>query len=450
MVIPIKQVTAHKCTVKSTTHAYEVWKVLSYWDQGAEKTKSILDRRGNRFPAGLYPYVHKKLNEKGHFVIYNGIPYHKIDYKLVSKLPDIRFEPYQKKMIANVGPRSRGILVGPTGSGKTVVMGGIVDKLYVPKTIIITPTKQILNQTYNRFIEWFPNHKIGKVGDGIQEHGHIIIALFQSLRKWKFNECDLVIIDECHRMNNSIDTILTNLTNTHYRYGLTATPQLKKDFAKWCLMTGAIGPIIHETTDEQAINRVTDVQINLLRFICNRPTGMAYQQVLRHDVLFSITRCIKMLEAAKQISLNDGGNCLILLDEIEQGNVMVEVAQEMGLKPMFAHGKNKGEINDRIKSKLNNRQVQLVIATSVFGIGTDIPNIDCVGIASARKSYIDTIQKIGRGRRRVKGKNKLKVIDFIDNVRGKSRFHKHFYSHSIERLNIYKEKGWEIKKLYAI
>ena len=729
MVIPIKQINAHNCRVDNRERQHKVWKVLSYWDQGTEKMKSMLDCRGShgcRFPVGLYPYVHKKLNENGHLVIYKPLAYPKINYKLIPKLPDIRFEPYQRKMIANVGPRNRGVLVGPTGcitedtiininrakigkkstienlykkhnnikaqgkpwnhniptyvrslqkekiklnqiedivysgikkvyqlilcngksikatanhkimtkegwvklikltndsrimcdslhtksnnkkkkkliyeqytnlwfhpyasktktnkekrgytkrvekhriiyeaqinnltvekfikivktnkektktlrfidpkkfhihhrdhnhknnnpdnlfkltkkkhhtyhadndnsyknfnqgvptyskvksikyigeektydiickaphhnfvangivihnSGKTVVMGGMVDKLHVPQTIIITPTKQILNQTYDRFVEWFPDYEIGKVGDGEKGNGHIIISLFQSLRKLKVKSCDLVIVDECHRMNKSIDRILRNLPKTHYRFGLTATPQLRKDFDKWALMIGNIGPIIHETTDQQAIERVTDVQINLLKFICNRPTGGNYQEVLRNDVLFSTDRCSKMLKAATQVSLNDGGNCLILLDEVEHGNVMVKIAQEMGLKPMFANGKNKGDINDQIKSKLNNRQVQLVIATSVFGIGTDIPNVDCVGIASARKSYIDTIQKIGRGRRRVKGKDKLKVIDFIDNVKGKDRFHKHFYAHSIERLNIYKEKEWEIKKLYVI
>jgi superfamily II DNA or RNA helicase len=329
-------------------------------------------------------------------------------------------------------------------------MGGIIDKLKTPKTIIITPTKQILNQTYDHFINWFPDHKIGKVGDGEKTIGHITVALFQSLKKIRIKGCQLVIVDECHRMNNSIDIILKKLPDAHYRYGLTATPQLQKDFGKWGLMIGNIAPIIYEVSDQQAINRVTDVQINLLRFICNRPTGGNYQEVLRNDVLYSMERCSKMLRAAQQLSLNKGGNCLILLDEIEQGNVMMEAANEMNLEPLFAHGKRNNSQNTFIKNLLNRRKIQLVIATSVFGIGTDIPNIDCVGLASSRKSYIDTVQKIGRGRRRVEGKNKLIVIDFVDNVRGKHKFHKHFYAHSIERLNTYKDKEWEIKKLYII
>lgn len=453
MVITIRQVNAHKCKIHNRQQEYEVWKVLSYYDIGTDTVKSILDSRGNygsRFPVGLYPYVYYKLKERGHLVIYKPLAYSKIDYKLIPSLPGVTFESYQKKMLSKIGIKNRGILIGPTGSGKTIVMGGIVNKLKDPKTVIITPTKQILNQTYDRFVNWFPDHKIGKVGDGYKELGHITIALFQSLKKIKVKGCQLVIVDECHRMNDSIDKILKKLPDAHYRYGLTATPQLEKDFAKWALMVGNIAPIIYEVTDQQAISRVTDVEINLLRFVCNRPIGGNYQEVLRNDVLFSTERCRKMLTAAKQLSLNNNGNCLILLDEVEHGNIMVDVAHSMGLKPLFAHGKNKGDINENIKRKLNDRKVQLVIATSVFGIGTDIPNIDCVGIASARKSYIDTVQKIGRGRRRVKGKNKLIVIDFVDNVRGKHKFHKHFYAHSIERLNTYKDKGWEIKKRYII
>jgi superfamily II DNA or RNA helicase len=451
MVITVEQVSAHKCKVTGGRQKeYPIDRALSYYDVGTESFKTVYDRRWSRFACGLVSYVAGKLAKQGHQVDYKPMSYKKIGYKLIPKLPGVTFEPYQRKMLSKVGGYQRGILVGPTGMGKTVVMGGIVNKLNVPITIIITPTKQILNQTYERFKQWFPDHKIGKVGDGEKTIGHITVALFQSLRNLKIKHCDLVIVDEVHRMNNSIDKILTKLVNAHYRYGLTATPQLEKDFEKWAMMIGNIGPIIHETSDHEAKKRVTNCKIHLLRYICNRPLGGNYQEVLRNDVLFSSIRCEKMLKAAKLLSLDKGGNCLILLDEIDHGNIMMEVAEDMGLNPKFANGNNTNRHNNLIKDLLNNRKLQLVIATSVFGIGTDIPNIDCVGLASARKSYIDTIQKIGRGRRRVKGKKKLLVIDFIDNVRGGRNYHKHFYAHSIERLNTYKEREWEIKKLYLI
>jgi superfamily II DNA or RNA helicase len=455
MVITIEQINAHKCKVLGGRQIEQpVWEALSYWEQGTESYKSILNLQGGhggRFPVGLYSYLYKKLVNQGHKVIFKPLSYPIINHKLITKLPGIHFEDYQRKMLAKIGPHHRGILVGPTGMGKTVVMGGIVAKLNTPKTLIITPTKDILNQTYTRFLNWFPDHDVGIVGDGNWFPGDITIGLFQSLKKVKLKNIQLVIVDEVHRMNNSINKILANLIITFYRYGVTATPQLEKDFAKWAVMIGNIGPIIHETADKEAIKRVTDVKVHLLRFVCARPLGGDYQDVLRNDVLFNTERCTKMLKAAKQLSLNKGGNCLILLDEIKHGKIMMEIAEDMGLKPIFAHGKNKNGQNEFIKNLLNRRKVQLVIATSVFGIGSDIPNIDCVGLGSARKSHIDTIQKIGRGRRRVKGiKEKLLVIDFIDNVRGRKNYHKHFYAHSIERLKTYKNKEWEVKKLFLI
>ncbi|GAF81847.1 unnamed protein product, partial [marine sediment metagenome] len=349
MVITIKQVTAHKCKVQGRQQEHPVWKVLSYWEQGTESVKSILNMQGGhggRFPVGLYPFVYKKLVNEGHKVVFKSLSYPKINHKLISKLPGVHYEDYQRKMLAKVGINSRGILVGPTGMGKTIVMGGIINKLNVPETVIITPTKDIFNQTHNRFTQWFPDYTIGKIGDGNYIQGKITIALYQSLKKVKLKGIKLVIVDECHRMNNSIDKILTNLKDTHYRYGLTATPQIQEDFAKWAVMIGNIGPIIHETTDLEAIKRVTDVKVHLLRYICTRPLGGSYQEVLRGDVLFNTERCSKMLKAAKQLSLNKGGNCLILLDEVEHGNIMIDVAEDMGLKPMFAHGKNRNGQND--------------------------------------------------------------------------------------------------------
>lgn len=122
------------------------------------------------------------------------------------------------------------------------------------------------------------------------------------------------------------------------------------------------------------------------------------------------------------------------------------MADEMGLKYEYAHGNNSKDENEKIKERLNNGTTKLVIATQVFGLGTNIPNVDCVVLGSVRKSYIDTIQKIGRGRRRVSGKDKLIVIDSIDRVSGRARFCDYFYGYSMERINHYKSKKWEIHR----
>ena len=140
----------------------------------------------------------------------------------------------------------------------------------------------------------------------------------------------------------------------------------------------------------------------------------------------------------------------MLIDEIEQGKKIIKIADQMGLEYEFAHGNNPKEENEKIKNRLNNGTTKLVIATQVFGLGTNIPNVDCVVLGSVRKSYIDTIQKIGRGRRRISGKDKLIVIDSIDRVSGRARFCEYFYGYSMERINHYKSKKWEIQRFCSV
>jgi superfamily II DNA or RNA helicase len=107
-------------------------------------------------------------------------------------------------------------------------------------------------------------------------------------------------------------------------------------------------------------------------------------------------------------------------------------------------------LNEYVKQELNNRRINLVIATQVFGMGTNIPTVDCIALASSRKSEIDTLQKIGRGRRRTQHKDELIVIDSIDQLRSSLRHHKHFYTYSLERMGIYKEKGWEVNRMLLL
>lgn len=450
MIIEIEQYDAHKCRLTNRRQQKIIWKILSWYDAGVDREKSILNcigRHGCYFPIGLMPFVLSQIKTLGHKLEFTYLDFPEIKYKLLSKLPDIKFEPYQHKILAKIGPKKRGIAVSPTGSGKSIVIGGIVDKLRTPETIIITPTKTIFNQLVADFHRWFPNKTIGQMGDGKKDMGDITIGLFQTLREinWNKSKAQLVIVDEAHRISASHIKILSKLRWANYRYGLTATPHEKRHFEKWAKMVGCLGPIIYEAKETEVKARVVPVEIHMIHFHTYKKHS-PYAKCLREDVLFNKTRNKKLLNAANVLSLKEEGNCLFLIDEIEQGKKIVKMAEEMGLDYEFAHGNNSKDENEQIKERLNNGTTKLVIATQVFGLGTNIPNVDCVVLGSVRKSYIDTIQKIGRGRRRVSGKNKLIVIDSIDRVSGRARYCDYFYGYSMERISHYKSKNWEIHR----
>ena len=451
MIFEIEQYDAHKCRLTNRQQQKVIWNILSWYDSGVDRQKSVLNcigRHGCYFPIGLLSFVYAQLKLLDHTLNFTYLDFPKIKHKLLPKLPDIKFEPYQYKILAKVGPKKRGTIVSPTGSGKSIVIGGIVNKLKEPETIIVTPTKTIFNQLTADFNKWFPDKKIGQVGDGKRDVGDITISLFQTLRDLdlKKSKAQLVIVDEAHRISNSHIKILSKLRWANYRYGLTATPHERKHFEKWARMVGCLGPVIYEAKEKEVKARVVPVEIYMIHFHTAKK-HYPYAKCLREDVLFSKVRNKKLLNAAKVLSLDNNKNCLFLIDEIEQGKKIIKMADQMGLKYEFAHGNNPKSENEKIQENLNNGTTKLVIATQVFGLGTNIPNVDCVVLGSVRKSYIDTIQKVGRGRRRTSDKDKLIVIDSIDRVSGRARFCEYFYGYSMERIKHYKSKGWKIERL---
>lgn len=462
--LSIKQIDARYCLAENPIAKKIAYESLSYMSKAMifDRSrgypvlkfikKSLAENHKDKrtyFSSGLLNYVISFANEQGYPCDVEIIDPYTIKKKLIPKLPEINFEKFQVKMLRKIGIEKRGILVGPTAAGKSVVLGGIVDKLNCPETIVIVPTRTILNQLHNSFCNWFGKNKVGFIGQGIVDQKQITICLFQSIDRYKINRSlKLICMDEVHLINNTITNFLTKCGHVYYRYGVTATPQKQENnFVKAMEMTGSFGPIICTIDDSEAEKRVLPVKVKLVSYFCNNPVGYSYHDSLRKDVLMSKVRNIKLLKAAKSEALDKGKTCLILIDETKQGKIMVELAKRMGIKITFVHGKIENEIIKKVIKDLNDRIIKCVIATKVFGVGTNIPNVDCVVMGSSRKSEIDTLQKVGRGRRRVDGKDYLILIDSIDKVKGSKKFYSKFHSHSIERISTYEEKKWQISRL---
>jgi superfamily II DNA or RNA helicase len=76
----------------------------------------------------------------------------------------------------------------------------------------------------------------------------------------------------------------------------------------------------------------------------------------------------------------------------------------------------------------------LIGSTKIFSVGINIPSLDMIINATAHKSSIDSIQIVGRVKRKFEGKTIGYFIDFLDN----GRF---FNQASKDRINILKDWG---------
>jgi superfamily II DNA or RNA helicase len=138
--------------------------------------------------------------------------------------PELR--PYQEAALAawRHGGR-RGLVVLPTGSGKTRVAIAAIASTRTP-ALCLVPTRALLAQWVAALAEHGGNH-IGCFGDGERQLASITVATFASAYRNMARLGDhfgLIIVDEVHHFGGGLYDDALEMSIAPLRLGLTATP----------------------------------------------------------------------------------------------------------------------------------------------------------------------------------------------------------------------------------
>jgi superfamily II DNA or RNA helicase len=152
---------------------------------------------------------------------------------------------YQKAAVeAWMKGSRRGVLVMPTGSGKTFTAFLCIEKVGRP-TLVVTPTIDLMNQWYAELTDLF-GIEVGLVGGGYHEFKPLTVTTYDSayinLERWG-NRYGLLIFDECHHLPGPSYAEAANAGLAPFRLGLTATPERADGGEE--LLPGLIGPIVY-------------------------------------------------------------------------------------------------------------------------------------------------------------------------------------------------------------
>ena len=147
------------------------------------------------------------------------------------KLRDYQIEPVAVGIeYFNTKKMAPSIIVAPTAFGKSIVIAHIANGIG-EKVLVIQPSKELLEQNYNKLITLGGTASIYSASMGEKEIGDITYATIGSIINiaWKFKELGItkVIIDECDRYprdkSGQLRKFIDSLKATHV-LGLTATP----------------------------------------------------------------------------------------------------------------------------------------------------------------------------------------------------------------------------------
>jgi len=139
----------------------------------------------------------------------------------------------------------RGVVVLPTGSGKTRVGLAAMASLARP-ALCVVPTRVLMEQWCRELAATYGG-PIGRYGDGSRELAAITVATYESAYRHMDvlgNRFELIIVDEAHHFGNGVRDEVLEMAVAPARLGLTATPVADGPAAERVI--DLIGPTVYD------------------------------------------------------------------------------------------------------------------------------------------------------------------------------------------------------------
>lgn len=438
----------------------------------------LFDTNTGELPAGLIHHLVKYIESRG----YNyELVKTKYGTPLEEQRPDpkevvqfiktlnLPFDPrdYQFIAIMEALHRTRGILLSPTGSGKSLIiyvlaqywLQMLTDGLRYPeggKVLVIVPTTSLVEQMHNDFVQYGCSEKaIHRIYSGKDKtfSQAICISTWQSIYKlpkdW-YQQFGMVVGDECHGFKSkSLMNIMNKATEAKYRYGTTGT--LDGTQTHELVLQGLFGKTFKVTTTKKLQDSGTLAQLNINRLVLDYPSEArreCEQKSYQDEIEYIVTN-EKRNRLIRNLAIDQKGNSLVLFNFVEKhGKPLFDLIQDKAdesRKVFFVSGSVATSDREAIRGIVEKQKNAIIVASlGTFSTGINIRNLHNIIFASPSKSQIRVLQSIGRGLRKSDNEEPTTLFDVIDNISTDNR--KNFaWLHGEERLRIYHNQQFNHK-----
>lgn len=425
-----------------------------------------------RFPTGCLDTVISVLNKK--HVVYDIVDKRTWVQPSSTGLTWQGFDlyEYQNRIVDIALDKKCGMVKVATGGGKSIILSRLVYEYNVPSVIYVV-SLDLLSQMHET-LEKCLGVPIGIIGGGKCEIQKFNVCsawtagnVFTKSRKkkkedleedvkadkWKPNDqqkikiremiegAQLVVLDESQfAAASSIQSILQNSKSAAHKYGFSGTPW--RSGGDDLLLEAAFGPNICDikaselidlgylVTPKIAFRDVPAYEYKLKKNWSEVKSNYIIENEVRNDML--IRNVVRLLDL--------GRKPLILFRERKHGRILEEMLPS-DLRYRYVTGEVSKAERDEIRNEFKQGNIDLILASTVYDQGVDLPGLDALILASGGKSTAKALQRIGRVIRGNPdgGKTDALVVETFDQA--------HFVqSHSIVRHGAYStEPRFKIK-----
>jgi superfamily II DNA or RNA helicase len=463
--------------LESATEEERLWlaKYLSFEDassryktgnRGKATKMRLFNRYHNTFPSGLYGLVRRGVIRKEWDLELDD---RRVLTSTVDPSPDLSWlRWYQKEAVEAVLDETRGIIQAPTGSGKTECAVGLTQAVPCLWLFLVHRTT-LVNQAAERFErrtgapafiygnnklpfhdpdQLFAAQLVAEFGTGCRFVVATFQTFYQGLQRGDpkveqiLSEAEGIIVDESHTLPaDTFYKVAQATPNAYWRVGLSGTPLARGD-RRSVKSVAALGPVIYriktETLIDEGVLAAPEIRMVPVEQYSTKPT---YQGIYGELVVRSTTRHKAIVDSVTQ----SAKPCMVFVKQLNHGNELKKRLLKSGFNVDFVSEKEPEAKRERMKTKLERGDLDVLIASVVFQEGVDIPNLASVVMAHGGRSIIATLQRIGRGMRTDDGrKSTFEVWDIFDC--GCSMLEKH----SKVRKRAYERESFEVEVLDTV
>ncbi|WP_291150882.1 DEAD/DEAH box helicase [Flavobacterium sp. UBA7680] len=313
----------------------------------------------------------------------------------------------------------------PTGGGKTVIFSEIVRRYLTnndKKVVVLTHRIELCKQT-SKMLKGFGvsnkiiNSKVKELPD--QNDYSCFVAMVETLKnrindeKLHLDNIGLVIIDEAHY--NSFRKLLNSFKNA-FILGVTATPlssniKLPMHQSYDELIVGdTIGSLIDKGFLARATTYSYDVGLTSLKVGINGD----YTVKSSDDLYTNSLMQEKLLHAYTERSL--GKKTLIFNNGIHTSLYVYDTFREAGYDIRHLDNTSSSEERKDILAWFKKTPDAILTSVGILTTGFDEPTVETIILNRATKSLTLYFQMIGRGSRKLPGKDEFTVIDLGNNA----------------------------------
>ncbi len=354
-----------------------------------------------------------------------------------------QLRPYQKEAVSRTvqhfqKQRTPGVLVLPTGAGKSLVIAELA-RIAKSRVLVLAHVKELVEQNYEKYRSYELPAGIYSAGlERKDRNCKVIFGGIQSVARADsdfFKSFSLLVIDECHRVSDSQDSqyvrVIKFLQDANLGLcilGLTATP--------YRLGLGWIYQYHHRgmmrTTEERFFKKCI-YELSLASMIQHgylTPPIQIDSPVASYD--FS---SLKLRGPGTRFSMNEVEDLLKKQERVTPGIIMniVELSQDrQGVMIFTSSVRHAQEImthlppatsamvvsdtesaeRAQIISRFKARQLKYLVNVSVLTTGFDAPHVDLIAILRPTESVSLYQQIVGRGLRLSEGKKDCLILDY--------------------------------------